>query len=71
MTVEIALPKSRRLIPRKDGFRKINCGTTFGHSLINRGLIKAYKMGGKTVLDEDSIDQYLASLPAVVPTQAG
>lgn len=71
MTVEIALPtKVRRLIPRKLASAKLNCGTTFGHSLVNRGMIRALKMGAKPLIDEDSIDAYLASLPAI-PARAG
>jgi hypothetical protein len=53
----------RRLIARKHGFKKLNVGCTKGHALINAGRIKAYKLDGKTLLDEDSIDEFLASLP--------
>jgi hypothetical protein len=53
----------RRLIPRKPGFKKLNVGNTKGHALIKAGRIKAYKLDGKTLLDEDSIDELIASLP--------
>lgn len=60
-----AATTSRRLISRKEGFRKLHVGTTKGHDLIKRGKIKAFKLDGKTLLCEDSIDELLASLPAV------
>ena len=69
MDTQATTTTGRRLVPRKVAFRKIGCGTTFGHSLINSGKIKAFKMGGRTVIDENSVDDYLASLPPV-PVQA-
>jgi hypothetical protein len=55
--------KPRRLLSRKAGFKKLMVGATKGHALINSGRVKAVKLDGKTLLDEDSIDELLASLP--------
>ena len=55
--------KPRRLLSRKAGFKKLMVGPTKGHALINSGRVKAVKLDGKTLLDEDSIDELLASLP--------
>jgi hypothetical protein len=53
----------RRFAPRKVAFEEIGVGNTKGHDLINRGLIKAVKLDGKTLVDMNSVDQFLASLP--------
>jgi hypothetical protein len=53
----------KRYVPRKMGFKALNVGNTKGHDLINRGLIKAVKLDGKTLIDMDSVEQFLASLP--------
>jgi hypothetical protein len=55
--------KPRRLVPRKIGFSKLHVGATKGHALINSGRIRAVKLDGKTLLDVDSIEEFLASLP--------
>ena len=55
--------KPRRLLSRKAGFKKMLVGPTKGHAIINSGRVKAVKLDGKTLLDEDSIDEFLASLP--------
>jgi len=53
----------RRLAPRKVAFAACHVGNTKGHELINRGLIKAVKLHGKTLVDMDSVDAFLATLP--------
>jgi hypothetical protein len=61
---ELTLPASRkRYVPRKIGFAALHVGNTKGHDLINRGLIKAVKLDGKTLIDMDSVDAFLSSLP--------
>jgi excisionase family DNA binding protein len=57
--------KRRRLAEFKDGCRYGKFGKTKAYELIARQRIRAYKMGGKTLIDLDSIDEYHASLPLV------
>ena len=57
--------KRRRLAEFKDGCRYEKFGKTKAYELIAREQIRAYKMGGKTLIDLDSIDEYHASLPRV------
>ena len=56
-----------RLVEFKDGCRYGKFGKTKAYELIARERIKAYKMGGKTLIDLDSVDEYHASLPRVEP----
>ena len=53
----------RRLVAFKDGCRYGKFGKTKAYELIAQERIRAYKMGGKTLIDLDSIDEYHASLP--------
>jgi excisionase family DNA binding protein len=55
----------RRLVEFKDGCRYGKFGRTKAYELIAQQRIRAYKMGGKTLIDLDSIDEYHASLPRV------
>jgi excisionase family DNA binding protein len=55
--------KQRRLVEFKDGCRYGKFGKTKAYELIARERIRAYKMGGKTMIDLDSVDEYHASLP--------
>ena len=57
--------KRRRLAEFKDGCRYGRFGKTKAYELIARQRIRAYKMGGKTLIDLNSIDEYHASLPRV------
>lgn len=57
--------KQRRLVEFKDGCRYGKFGKTKAYELIAQEQIRAYKMGGKTLIDLDSIDEYHASLPRV------
>jgi excisionase family DNA binding protein len=57
--------KRRRLVDFKDGFRYGKFGKTKAYELIAHERIRAYKMGGKTLIDLDSVDEYHASLPRV------
>ncbi|WP_316182260.1 hypothetical protein [Bradyrhizobium sp. SZCCHNRI1009] len=57
--------RQRRLVHFKDGCRYGKFGKTKAYELIAREQIRAYKMGGKTLIDLDSIDEYHASLPRV------
>src|SRR5258707_12542531 len=57
--------KRRRLLEFKDGGRYGKFGQTKAYELIAHERIRAYKMGGKTMIDLDSVDEYHASLPRV------
>jgi excisionase family DNA binding protein len=57
--------KRRRLVEFKDGCRYGKFGKTKAYELIAHERIRAYKMGGKTLIDLDSVDEYHASLPRV------
>ncbi len=57
--------QQRRLVEFKDGCRYGKFGKTKAYELIAQQRIRAYKMGGKTMIDLESVDQYHASLPRV------
>lgn len=57
--------KQRRLVEFKDGCRYGKFGKTKAYELIAQQRIKAYKLGGKTMIDLDSVDLFHASLPRV------
>jgi excisionase family DNA binding protein len=57
--------KQRRLVEFKDGCRYGKFGKTKAYELIAQERIRAYKMGGTTMIDLDSVDEYHASLPRV------
>lgn len=57
--------KQRRLVEFKDGCRYGKFGKTKAYELIAQQRIRAYKMGGKTMIDLDSVDEFHASLPRV------
>jgi hypothetical protein len=57
--------KRRRPVEFKDGCRHGKFGRPKAYELIAQERIRADKMGGKTLIDLDSIDEYHASLPRV------
>lgn len=57
--------KQRRLVEFKDGCRYGKFGKTKAYELIAQHRIRAYKMGGKTMIDLESVDEFHASLPMV------
>ena len=57
--------KQRRLVEFKDGCRYGQFGKTKAYELIAQQRIRAYKMGGKTMIDLDSVDEFHTSLPRV------
>ena len=57
--------KQRRLVEFKQGCRYGQFGKTKAYELIAQQRITAYKMGGKTMIDLDSVDEFHASLPRV------
>jgi excisionase family DNA binding protein len=63
--VDIDNNRQRRLVEFKDGCRYGKFGKTKAYELIAQERIRAYKMGGKTMIDLDSVDEYHASLPRV------
>ncbi|NOJ40314.1 hypothetical protein [Bradyrhizobium australiense] len=63
-TEELIAPTQRnRYVPRKVAFSILGVGNTKGHDLINRGLIKAKKLDGKTIVELESVEAFLNSLP--------
>jgi len=44
-------------------------GRTFAYYLINKGLIKAVKAGGKTLIPKSSARAWLESLPAIAASK--
>jgi hypothetical protein len=59
--------EKRNLIPLQKALEKGGFGRTKAYRLINEGKIIAYKMGGQTMVDADSIDVYHMSLPRIEP----
>ena len=57
--------KRRRLVEFKDGCCYGKFGKTKAYELIGQERVRAYKMGGKTLIDLDSIDEYHAWMPRV------
>lgn len=57
--------KRRRFAEFKDGYRYGKFGKTKAYELMANEMIRAYKMGGKTMIELDSVDEYHASLPRV------
>ena len=55
--------KRRRLVEFKDGCRYGKFGKTKAYELIARERIRAYKMGGKTLIDLDRIRTARSPLP--------
>ena len=66
LTMTTTSSAGRRLVEFKDGCRYGKFGKTKAYELIAEERIRAYKMGGKTMIDLDSVDEYHASLPRVV-----
>jgi len=65
LTMTTTSSAARRLVEFKDGCRYGKFGKTKAYELIAHERIRAYKMGGKTMIDLDSVDEYHASLPRV------
>jgi hypothetical protein len=61
-------PQKRNLIPLKKALERGGFGRTKAYDLINNGKIIAYKMGGQTMIDADSIDAYHLTLPRIEPS---
>lgn len=64
-TINNDISKQRRLVELKDGCRYGKFGKTKAYELIAQQRIKAYKLGGKTMIDLDSVDEFHASLPRI------
>ena len=59
--------QKRNLIPMDAGLVRAGCRYTKMYELIDAGHVLAYKQGGQTMIDADSIDAYHASLPQIMP----
>jgi hypothetical protein len=60
--------QKRNLVPLKKALERGGFGRTKAYELIKNGKIIAYKMGGQTMVDTDSIDSYHMSLPRIEPS---
>ncbi|MDA9497687.1 hypothetical protein XI05_09310 [Bradyrhizobium sp. CCBAU 11357] len=60
--------QKRNLVPLKKALERGGFGRTKAYELIKNGRILAYKMGGQTMVDADSIDAYHRSLPRIEPS---
>jgi excisionase family DNA binding protein len=59
--------RKRNLITMKAALAKAGFSRSKAYRLINDGSIVAYKRGGQTMIDADTIDAYHASLPRIEP----
>jgi excisionase family DNA binding protein len=57
--------RRRRLVTMRQALPYIGCGMTIAYELIHQKKITAVKMGGRTLVDLDSVDRFHASLPRV------
>jgi hypothetical protein len=57
--------KRRRLVPIREALPYIGCGLTICYELINSGQIIGVKLGGRTMVDLDSVDAYHKALPRI------
>lgn len=58
------------LIPKRKAFESIGVGNTTGYRLINEGLIIARKLGSKTMVEAESLQRFVSSLPRVTKRDA-
>ena len=59
--------QKRNLIPLKKALAKGGFGKTKAYELIDQEKIIAYRMGGRTMVDADSIDEYHLTLSRILP----
>ena len=57
--------KRRRLVPIREALPYIGAGLTIAYELINSGQIIGVKLGGKTLVDLSSVDEFHKSLPRI------
>ena len=55
--------QKRNFISVKVAVERIGCGHTHFYKLLGECKIVAYKMGGRTMVDADSVELFVASLP--------
>ena len=53
----------KRWATRKEACEYLRVGLTTLHSLIRRGAIEARKIGGKTLIDMKTVDEFCETLP--------
>ena len=58
-------PLDALLIPAQRAFALIGCRNTKGYELIAAGKLVARKLGTRTVIEAESLREYVASLPVV------
>jgi excisionase family DNA binding protein len=61
-----SIARPRRLAPFKEALVYGGFGHTKCYELIAAGKIRAYKMGQRTLIDLNSVDQYHQSLPRAI-----
>ena len=66
--VEPAPVRPRRLVTVKEACAYGRFGVTKCYQLMGAGLIKGYKSGHRTLIDLNTVDVWLASLPEAVIT---
>jgi hypothetical protein len=58
--------KRNSFVPKKVAFARVGCGNTKGYEYLATGLLIGKKVGTRLVIDEDSIDALIESLPPFV-----
>jgi|tagenome__1003787_1003787.scaffolds.fasta_scaffold12228864_1 hypothetical protein len=59
--------KRRSLIPVKETRRRLgNIGHTKMYDIFASGQLTALKLAGRTMVDEDEVDQLIANLPTAI-----
>jgi len=64
-----AAPNPERMVPVKEACRYGRWSPVTLYKLIGEGKIDAYKDGGRTLIDLDSVDRYKRSLPKLGPKE--
>ena len=59
------------LVPIADAFAMIGVGHSKGYALLRDGLIRARKLGAKTLIEVESLRAFVANLPPALQGQAG
>jgi excisionase family DNA binding protein len=57
--------ETRRLVSVREAFAYLKVGRSKGFQLIHDGSLTAVKFGNRFLVDLDSIDAFIASLPSV------
>jgi hypothetical protein len=58
-------PPIKRLVRTSDAIQRIGCGPTFFWGLLRDGRLEAVRLGSRTMVLEESLNAFLASLPRI------